>query len=291
MNLLKKLGEVFKKLDSADGNTEIPAIQNIIDTQSLCDTSSFMKRSKNLFKPVEEPNGNVFFWNGALLKPLERNTVEVKNFDFDVTPNIQKFFTNTKLTTKSLDNNEKETVYNMLNSVGFYDIISTKGLKSAKMQVVIEVLPKVIQKNRHPPLPTIENVEYSYEEVSDDLEGQEIENFFMSSNIIDFYTRVEILLGLKLSGHTAPLTEVSNLLDELYKTGAIQNEQLYRKSLEKFHTHEMELPSKILEQIVFNTKSKIEEHMLKGMDKSTHEEHLHQPLQTHIKQFKIAGTF
>ena len=53
----------------------------------------------------------------------------------------------------------------------------------------------------------------------------------------------------------------------------------------------MELPSKLLEQIVFKTRSKIEEHMLIVMDKSTHEEHLFQPLQTNNKQFKIAVTF
>ena len=53
----------------------------------------------------------------------------------------------------------------------------------------------------------------------------------------------------------------------------------------------MELPSKLLEQIAFNTRPKIEEHMLIVMDKSTHEEHLFQPLQTNNKQFKIAITF
>ena len=53
----------------------------------------------------------------------------------------------------------------------------------------------------------------------------------------------------------------------------------------------MELPSKLLEQRAFNTKPKIEEHMLIVMDKSTHEEHLFQPLQTNNKQFKIAVTF
>ena len=53
----------------------------------------------------------------------------------------------------------------------------------------------------------------------------------------------------------------------------------------------MELPSKLLEQIAFNTKPKIQEHMLIIMDKSTHEEHLFQPLQTNNKQFKIAVTF
>ena len=53
----------------------------------------------------------------------------------------------------------------------------------------------------------------------------------------------------------------------------------------------MELPSKLLEQIAFNTRPKLEEHMLIVMDKSTHEEHLFQPLQTNNKQFKIAITF
>ena len=53
----------------------------------------------------------------------------------------------------------------------------------------------------------------------------------------------------------------------------------------------MELPSKLLEQIAFNTRAKIEEHILIVMNKSTHQEHLFQPLQTKNKQFKIAVTF
>ena len=53
----------------------------------------------------------------------------------------------------------------------------------------------------------------------------------------------------------------------------------------------MELPSKFLEQIAFNTRTKNEEHMLIIMDKSTHEEHLSEPLQNYNKQFKIAVTF
>ena len=53
----------------------------------------------------------------------------------------------------------------------------------------------------------------------------------------------------------------------------------------------MELPSKLLQQIAFNTRPKIEEHMLIAMNESIHEEHLFQPLQTNNKQFKIAVTF
>ena len=53
----------------------------------------------------------------------------------------------------------------------------------------------------------------------------------------------------------------------------------------------MELPSKVIEQAAFNTILKIEEHMLIVVDKSTHEEHLSQPLQTNNKHIKIDITF
>ena len=47
----------------------------------------------------------------------------------------------------------------------------------------------------------------------------------------------------------------------------------------------MELPGTLIEQIAFNTRPKIEEHMLIVIDKSTHEEHLSQLLRTNNKQF------
>ena len=53
----------------------------------------------------------------------------------------------------------------------------------------------------------------------------------------------------------------------------------------------MELPSKLLEQFAHNTRPKIGEHMLIVMDKSIHEEHLSQPLQTNNNQYKMAVTF
>ena len=53
----------------------------------------------------------------------------------------------------------------------------------------------------------------------------------------------------------------------------------------------MELPSKLVEQIAFNTNPKIEEQISVVMNKSIHEEHISQPLQTNNKQFIIAVTF
>ena len=53
----------------------------------------------------------------------------------------------------------------------------------------------------------------------------------------------------------------------------------------------MEVPTNLLEQIVFNTRPKKGEHILIVMDKSIHEMQLSQPLQTNSKQFRIAVTY
>ena len=68
------------------------------------------------------------------------------------------------------------------------------------------------------------------------LKGKGVEIIIKPSNIIDKYTRSEVLIGLKLSGHTGVLSEASNLIDELYKRGEIQNKKQYRNALNKFST-------------------------------------------------------
>ena len=50
---------------------------------------------------------------------------------------------------------------------------------------------------------------------SDDIQGEGVKIIILS-NIIFIYTRLETLLGLKLSGHNDTLTEASNLIDQFY---------------------------------------------------------------------------
>ena len=68
-----------------------------------------------------------------------------------------------------------------------------------------------------------------------DLGGQG-HKIIIPSNIIDIYTRLEVLLGLHLSGHSDNLTEASNVIDELYRRGEIQNKQQYRNAPNNFQT-------------------------------------------------------
>ena len=87
-------------------------------------------------------------------------------------------------------------------------------------------LPKTIPKNLNPPLAAVGNIENSNEKISDnDLEGQRIEEIILPYNINVVYIRLEVLLRSKKTGQTIFSTKRSNLIDEIYKRGEIQNEQ------------------------------------------------------------------
>ena len=166
--------------------------------------------------------------SGMMCLLLHLEIIELVLEIMNIAPDIQAYFNNTKLTTKFLDNVEKETVFDNPKNVEFFDVIPKIGFITARMKDALDNLPKVKVKIRNPLLPSIENVEDS-----SDLEGEGVKDI-IPSNIIDIYARLEVLLGLKLSGHTNILTEASNLIYEVYKRGEIQNEQQYRNALDKF---------------------------------------------------------
>ena len=121
-----------------------------------------MKRSK-FFSKLEEKSNVVVFWNGAFIQPFGENRIDNRNEEYDIFRNTQIYFINTNLTTSSLDNDEKETVIDILKNVGLFDMKHTKGLNSARIRDVLYNLPKTTTKILNPLLPAIENVEDSYE--------------------------------------------------------------------------------------------------------------------------------
>ena len=229
----KQLGETVKKSDIEDENTQTPDIQNVRGTQSLRDTLAFMKKSRNFFKLVKKPNGRVF-WNDVSIKPVGENRDDIIGKEYDISPGFQNYFSNTRTTSKLLNDIDKMTVYQILKDVCFYVMKNTIGLKSARMQEAINFLPKAIDRILNPPLQPIQIIEDSNENESENLqEGMKI---LFPSNITDIHIRFEILLGLNFSGHTDTFPEASNLIDELYKRGEIQNEQQYRNALDNLQT-------------------------------------------------------
>ena len=95
---------------------------------------------------MEEKSNGDGFWNGVFFQPLRENRIKVKNEEYDLSREIQKCFTDTKLTIKSLENNEKETVIDIIDNVGFYDMKHTKGLNSSRMKDALYCLPKAKDK-------------------------------------------------------------------------------------------------------------------------------------------------
>ena len=114
---------------------------------------------------------------------------------------------------------------NILNDLGYTGI----GDKESKRKTFFtKTLPKLVEK--------IQNKNFDdITDESDDLWGERVK-IIIPSNIIDIYSRLEVLLGLKISRHTETLSEASNLIDELYKRDEIQNKQQYRNALNKFAT-------------------------------------------------------
>ena len=199
--------EIVRKSDVEDDYTQTPAIENITGAESLRDILSFMKRSKNFFILGEKDNGDAF-WNVVFVQPLRERRINIENQEFDITPVFQAFLTNTRVTTKLSNNVEKETVFYILENVGFYDNIPEKVLKSARIKDALFYLPRELANIRNPLIPQIVN-----EEVFHDLQGERKENVIIPFNMIDIYTKMKILLELKLSRHSNTLAEASNLID------------------------------------------------------------------------------
>ena len=162
--------------------------------------------------------------NNIPIKSPGGTRIENNENEYDLTQGIRNVLTNkTYKTAKSMNNNEKIVFRDFLNKTGYYTREPTKGKPSG--------LDNYIKNNLDNDVARIVNLD-----TKPKLKGKGVEKIIIPSNIIDIYTRLEVLLGLKLSGHIDTLTEASNLIDELYKRGEIENKQQYRNALNKFST-------------------------------------------------------
>ena len=144
--------------------------------------------------------------------------------DYELTPEFYKALSYTGYIGENLKNeNDILMLYNIIKDIGYTGIGDIKSKRKIFLTETLRKLADEIQKR------TFEEINID----SDNLQGDGVK-IIIPSNIIDIYTRLEILLRLNLSGHTDTLTEASNLIDELYKRGEIQNKQQYRNALNNF---------------------------------------------------------
>ena len=101
-----------------------------------------MKGNRNFFKLVEEDGGKVF-WNKIPFKALGENRISFKDREYDIKPIIQAYLTNTKLTTKDIDDDDDRlTIYDKLKKTGFYSMRHRKGVNSARIRVLCMIYQK-----------------------------------------------------------------------------------------------------------------------------------------------------
>ena len=173
-----------------------------------------MKNEQKRFFKIREDKDGQRYWNGIPIQTARYPIVEVKGKNFNITTNLQNVFTDTTgKSVKKLDKTENRTYKKLLQTLNYENYKPKFGEnKSGRSKDTKNILNP------------------------GNLQGQGIEKVIIPSNKFDCYTKLEILLGLKLSEHTDTLTEASNLIDELYKRGEIQNKQQYRNALNKFQT-------------------------------------------------------
>ena len=181
--------------------------------------------SANSLKINTTPSGATIL--GVPVSTLGGDRIQIKDIVYDLTPEIYKALSYTGYTGNTMKNEADILMLNnIIRDLGYTGV---GDYQSKRKRFLIEKLPKLVEE--------IQN--RTFEEITldsdSDLESQGVKTI-IPSTIIDIYTRLEILLGLKLSGHTDTLTEASALIDELYKRGKIQNKRQYRNALDKFNT-------------------------------------------------------
>ena len=144
---------------------------------------------------------------------------------YDSTPEIYKASSSTSYTGKTMKNEHLLMMYKTIGDLGY---TGRGDRQSNRKTIFTKTLPKLVD-NIH---------NKTFDEITDDSEDLQREGvkLIIPSNINDNYTRLEIILGLKISSHTDTLTEASNIIDELYKRGEIQNKQQYRNAPNNFQT-------------------------------------------------------
>ena len=231
----KKISEVINPSNSENENNQerVPVEINAEDSEdekienkigmkvlpSSFKFSNLMKNtigklmsSKNFLRRDQGKRTGGASINGIPLLIFGGDSLKIKNNVYEITPEIQRALSFTGYTGETMkDKNDILMLNNILGDV-IYTGFNDRTLKQKIFSTTI--LPKLVDE--------IQNT--TFNEI--DLQGQGVK-IIIPSNIIDIYTRLEILLGLKLSGHNDTLTDSSALIDELYKRGEIQNKQQY----------------------------------------------------------------
>ena len=240
VNKSTKKSKVIKESYSENANNqEIVTVENESEDENIQTNLRALPNSSMFSDQMTKTLGRLMFSatslklkpspSGATIFGVPNNTlggdrIQIKDNIYDLTPEIYKDPSYTGYTGKTMKNeNDILMMNNFVRDLEYTGIGDYTSKRKTFLTITLPKLVEEIQKR------TFEDITHD----SDDLQGEGVK-IIIPPNIIDNYTRLEVLLGLKLSGHTDTLTEASNLIDELYKRGEIQNKQQYRNALNKY---------------------------------------------------------
>ena len=164
---------------------------------------------------------------GVPIYYLGDDKLRVRDKDYELTPEIYKALSLASYSGKTMK--DEIDILRKNKIIGELGYTGVGDRKPNRKTIFTITLPKIVEEMQN------KSFEEYIENSDNDLEGEGIK-IILSFNIVDIFTRLEILLRLKLSGHTDALTEGRNFLDEIYKRGEIQNKQQNRNALDKFST-------------------------------------------------------
>ena len=218
----KKLGEVIKESNSEKIIKALPNSSKF--SVSMRQMLGSLMNSKNSLKTIQDELGRANIL-GVPIQISGADTIKIDENIYDLTPEIYRALSDTGYTGKTMKN--ESDILMMNNIIRDLGYTGDEDKPSKRKTFLTITLPKLVDE--------IQNK--TFEEITDnsdsELQGEGVK-IIIPTNIIDIYTRLEVLLGLKLSGHTDIVTEASNLIDEIYKRGEIQNKQQYQSALNKF---------------------------------------------------------
>ena len=169
----------------------------------MTETLGALMNCKISLKLIPDDSGRASIL-GVPKNTLGGDRIQINDNVYDFTPELYKALSYTGYTGNTMKNENDFLIMNkILRDLGYTGDVDRDSKRKTFLTITLPKLVDEIQ-NR------------TFNEI--DLEGQGVK-FIIPSNIFDIYTRLETLLGLKLSGHTDILTQASNLIDELYKQG------------------------------------------------------------------------
>ena len=209
--ITKKLDETTKKLADVikESNSEklIKALPNSSQfSVSMRQMLGSLMNSKNSLKITQDELGRANIL-GVPIQISGADTIKIDENIYELTPEIYRVLSDTGYTGKTMKNESDILMMNnIMRDLGYTGDVDKPSRRKTFLTITFPKLVEEIQNK-------------TFEEItddSDDLQGEGVK-IIIPSNVIDIYTRLEVLLGLKLSGHTDTLTKASALINELYK--------------------------------------------------------------------------